>query len=229
MEKILIVEDDYEIAMLEKDYLEMNNYAVKISADSVNIVEHILEQSYSLVILDIMLPNDNGLDICRSLRTKSDIPILMVTAKGNPTDIVRGLGLGADDYISKPFDPSELVARVNTLINRYLKFSSRKVSEDIIELGDVRILMKSWRVFKKGLEIKLPKREFSLLAFLATNPNIVFSKEQLYEKIWGYDYMGDSATITVHINRIREKIEDDPQTPELIETIWGAGYRLNKK
>ena len=227
MKKILIVEDDAEIAMLEKDYLNMNGYEVDILSDSIGVVEQVLSNNYALVILDVMLPSGSGLDICRELTEKTDIPVLMVTAKGDSTDIIRGLGLGADDYITKPFDPSELVARVNTNINRYLKYHQSSSVEDIIRVGNIKILMKSWRVFKNEMEIKLPKREFSLLAFLASNPNIVFTKEQLYEKIWGYEYIGDSATITVHINRIREKIEDDPQNPKIIETVWGAGYRLN--
>lgn len=227
MKKILIVEDDAEIAMLEKDYLNMNGYEVDILSDSIGVVEQVLSNNYALVILDVMLPSGSGLDICRELTEKTDIPVLMVTAKGDSTDIIRGLGLGADDYITKPFDPSELVARVNTNINRYLKYHQSSSVEDIIRVGNIKILMKSWRVFKNEVEIKLPKREFSLLAFLASNPNIVFTKEQLYEKIWGYEYIGDSATITVHINRIREKIEDDPQNPKIIETVWGAGYRLN--
>ena len=227
MKKILIVEDDNEIAMLEKDYLNMNGYEVDILSDSIGVVEQVLSNNYALVILDVMLPSGSGLDICRELTEKTDIPVLMVTAKGDSTDIIRGLGLGADDYITKPFDPSELVARVNTNINRYLKYHQSSSVEDIIRVGNIKILMKSWRVFKNEVEIKLPKREFSLLAFLASNPNIVFTKEQLYEKIWGYEYIGDSATITVHINRIREKIEDDPQNPKIIETVWGAGYRLN--
>ena len=227
MKKILIVEDDNEIAMLEKDYLNMNGYEVDILSDSIGVVEQVLSNNYALVILDVMLPSGSGLDICRELTEKTDIPVLMVTAKGDSTDIIRGLGLGADDYITKPFDPSELVARVNTNINRYLKYHQSSSVEDIIRVGNIKILMKSWRVFKNEMEIKLPKREFSLLAFLASNPNIVFTKEQLYEKIWGYEYIGDSATITVHINRIREKIEDDPQNPKIIETVWGAGYRLN--
>lgn len=226
MSKILIVEDDKEIAMLQKDYLTMNGYQVDILNDCIDVIQKVMTNDYSLVILDVMLPSGSGLDVCRDLRLQTEIPILMVTAKGDSTDIIRGLGLGADDYISKPFDPSELVARVKTHINRYVKYQGNS-NEDVITIGNVRILLKSWRVFKNGIEIKLPNREYSLLAFLATNPNVVFTKEQLFEKIWGYDYMGDSATITVHINRIREKIEEDAKNPQIIETIWGAGYRLN--
>ena len=162
-----------------------------------------------------------------------DIPILMVTARTESVDKVRGLGLGADDYISKPFDPAELVARVNANLRQYQrmveKFSDKgpDASEEI-QVQDLRILVNSWKVFKGDTEIRFPNREFELLKFLAMNPNIVFSREKLFEKIWGYDYVGDSATVMVHINRIREKIEDDPKNPKILETVWGAGYRLNK-
>lgn len=227
MKKILIVEDDYEIAMLEKDYLEMNGYEVEINATGSNVLEQVLHNDFALILLDLMLPNNNGFDICRELREKTETPILMITAKRDSSDVVRGLGLGADDYISKPFDPSELVARVKSHFTRYEKYTHGSSTDDTITIGDLRILTKSYQVFKNGKEIKLPKREFSLLSYLAANPNIVFSKEQLYEKIWGYDYIGDSATITVHINRLREKIEDNPKKPQILETVWGAGYRLS--
>ena len=180
-----------------------------------------------------MLPGKSGYQVCREIRDKVDIPILMVTARTESVDKVRGLGLGADDYISKPFDPAELVARVNANLRQYQrmveKFSDKgpDASEEI-QVQDLRILVNSWKVFKGDTEIRFPNREFELLKFLAMNPNIVFSREKLFEKIWGYDYVGDSATVMVHINRIREKIEDDPKNPKILETVWGAGYRLNK-
>ena len=176
-----------------------------------------------------MLPNQSGYDICREIRDKTDIPILMVTARTESADKIRGLGLGADDYIAKPFDPAELVARVKSHLSRYerLTISSRADKDDTIIIGDLKILPKSWIVYKGEIEIKLPNREFELLLFLAENPNVVFSKDHLFEKIWGFDYIGDSATVTVHMSRIREKIEDDPSKPKIIETVWGAGYRLN--
>ncbi len=229
MKKILIVEDDAEIAMLEKDYLEMNGFETEIIVDGKQALAVIQKGSYDLVLLDLMLPGQNGYDICRQIRDKIDIPILMVTARTESVDKIRGLGLGADDYIAKPFDPAELVARVKSHLNRYerLTGSAKGGKEDTIVIGDFKILPKSWKVYKGETEIKLPNREFELLLFLAENPNTVFSKEQLFEKIWGFDYTGDSATVTVHINRIREKIEDDPSKPKVIETVWGAGYRLN--
>jgi DNA-binding response OmpR family regulator len=231
MSKILIIEDDTEIAMLEKDYLEINGFETEIIADGKQAVTAILDNSYDLILLDLMLPGQNGYDICREVRDKTDIPILMVTARTESMDKIRGLGLGADDYIAKPFDPAELVARVKSHISRYERLvgTTRKAeNEEQIIVGELKILRRSWKVYKAGQEIRFPNREFELLLFLAEHPNIVFSKDALFEKIWGYDYAGDSATVTVHINRIREKIENDPAKPEMIETIWGAGYRLNR-
>ncbi|WP_372999087.1 response regulator [Lutispora sp.] len=228
MRKILIVEDDNEIAMLEKDYLEINGFETEIIADGQEALAALEKSGYALVLLDLMLPGQNGYDICRQIRDKIDIPILMVTARTETADKIRGLGLGADDYIAKPFDPAELVARVKSHLNCYerLTGSAKGDKDDTIVIGDLKILPKSWMVYKGDTEIKLPNREFELLLFPAENPNIVFTKEQLFEKIWGYDYTGDSATVTVHVNRIREKIEDDPSVPKIIETVWGAGYRL---
>jgi DNA-binding response OmpR family regulator len=229
MKKILIVEDDAEIAMLERDYLEINGFEADIIADGSQALPALQKDTYDLILLDLMLPGQNGYDICRQIRDKIDIPILMVTARTESADKIRGLGLGADDYIVKPFDPAELVARVRSHLNRYerLTATAKGGRDDTIIIGNLRIMPKSWKVFKGETEIKLRGREFELLLFLAENPNTVFSKEQLFEKIWGLDYVGDSATVTVHVNRIREKIEDDPSRPKIIETIWGAGYRLN--
>ena len=180
-----------------------------------------------------MLPDMDGFEICRELRHRIDIPILIVSAKKSDIDKIRGLGIGADDYISKPFDPAELVARVNANLRQYERMKQKIVptseeSPEEIRVHDLRILVNSWKVYKGDREIKFPNREFELLKFFAMNPNIVFSKEQLFEEIWGYDYVGDSATVMVHINRIRDKIEDDSKNPKILETVWGAGYRLNK-
>ncbi len=232
--RILIAEDEKEIAMLQKDYLEMNGLEVNIVSDGAKVVSEVLSSNYDLLILDLMLPNVSGLDICREIRDKIDIPILMVTAKTETIDKIRGLGIGADDYIAKPFDPSELVARVKSHLSRYGRLTNKtsdkssEGSEEIIAIQDLKIYVNSWKVYKDQELIKLPNREFELLVFLANNPNIVFSKDKLFERIWGYDYIGDSATVTVHINRIREKIETDPSNPTIIETIWGAGYRFNR-
>lgn len=233
MSNILIVEDDPEIALLEKDYLEMVGCQVTIFSDGPTAEQCILTQHWDLILLDLMLPGKNGSDICRDIRDQIDVPVLMVTARGESIDKIRGLGLGADDYICKPFDPAELVARVKSHLARYQRLTGAGKTVDsgeteTIVIGDLTIFPKSWRVLKGGEEIRFPNREFELLTFLAENPNIVFSKEQLFEKIWGFDFMGSSATVTVHIGRIREKIEDDPQNPRIIETVWGAGYRLNR-
>lgn len=230
MESILIVEDDLEIAELERDYLEINGFECKIIQDGKEAYNEAKKGNYNLILLDWMLPGMSGYDICKSLREEIDIPILMVTARGESIDKIRGLGIGADDYISKPFDPSELVARVRAHLKRYqrlTKDTNDKNENDAICVGDLKIMKKSWKVIVDNKEVKFPNREFELLLFLASNPNIVFSKEELFEKIWGYDYVGDSATVTVHINRIREKIEKDSNNPQYIETIWGAGYRFN--
>ena len=231
MSKILIIEDDSEIAMLERDYLEIEGFETTVIADGEAAAEEALRGGYDLLLLDLMLPGCNGYDICRRVRDRIDVPILMVTARTDSVDKIRGLGLGADDYIAKPFDPAELVARVKSHLSRYARLTGGgggQAEQDAITVGDVHILPRSWKVYKGGREIKMPNREFALLKFLAEHPNIVFSKERLFETIWGYDYVGDSATVTVHVGRIWEKIEDDPSHPKLIETVWGAGYRLNR-
>jgi DNA-binding response OmpR family regulator len=242
MYKILLAEDDREIANLERDYLSMNEYEVDIAYDGEEAEEKLKSVKYDLIILDIMMPKKSGYDLCREYRDQTDVPILMVTAKTESIDKIRGLGLGADDYVVKPFDPLELVARVKSHLARYERLTGKKTDSEtntnvdekeydadnyMIEIGDLKIMTRSWKAIKNGKEIHFPNREFELLKYLAMNPNIVFSKEHLFERIWGYDYMSDSATVTVHINRIREKIEDDPKNPQIIETVWGAGYRLN--
>ena len=230
MRSILIVEDDSEIAMLERDYLEIAGFSTGMAADGEAAVEAALSGAYDLILLDVMLPGCDGYQVCRRIRDRIDVPILMVTARTDSVDKIRGLGLGADDYIAKPFDPAELVARVKAHLSRYdrLVGAGRPPEQERITVGDLTILPRSWKVYKGEREIRMPNREFELLKFLAEHPNIVFSKERLFEAIWGYDYVGDSATVTVHIGRIRDKIEDDPSNPKLIETVWGAGYRLNR-
>ncbi len=232
--KILIVEDDEKIAQLERDYLEIDGFDTEILHDGNEAVSRLRKQSYDLILLDVMLPGCSGYDVCRQIRDEIDIPILMVTAKSSGIDVIRGLGLGADDYITKPFDPSQLVARVRSHLKRYERLTSAHRNQETngedkgkIRIRDVIIEPKTWKVWKGGRELKLPNREFELLRFLAQNPNIVFSKEQLFERIWGYEYVSDAATVSVHINRLREKIEDDARNPKIIETVWGAGYRLN--
>lgn len=223
MTRLLIAEDDPEIAMLERDYLEMEGYEVTVVDNGQQAVTQALNGDYSLLLLDLMLPGCSGYDVCRLIRDRIDVPILMVTARTESVDKIRGLGLGADDYIAKPFDPAELVARVKAHLNRYARLTGGGQGEpEVLDLGRVQILPRSWRVLKDGQEVKMPNREFALLKFLAEHPNTVFSKEKLFETIWGYEYVGDSATVTVHIGRIRDKVEDDPAHPSLIETVWGA-------
>lgn len=231
--RILIAEDDADISMVEEAYLEAAGFQTVIVTDGAEVPRLIEREPFDLILLDLMLPGKSGYEICREIRDKVDIPILMVTARTESVDKIRGLGLGADDYIAKPFDPAEMVARVNANLRQYdrmcQKLTTEKTEEPAeIRVSDLRILVNSWKAFKGDREIKFPNREFELLKFFAMNPNIVFSKEQLFEKIWGYDYIGDSATVMVHINRIREKIEDDSKNPKILETVWGAGYRFNK-
>ena len=227
MSKILIIEDDIAIAEIERDYLEINGFEVKIETDGVNGMNTALKGGFQLVLLDLMLPEIDGFTVCRSLREHLDIPILMVTAKKEDIDKIRGLGLGADDYIVKPFSPGELVARVQAHIATYnrLKGGIQEIQPEIT-VGAIRINPKSHRVFVKEKEISLKNKEYELLLFLETNADMVFDKETLYERIWGMDSVGDNATVAVHINRLREKIEDDPSDPHYIETVWGAGYRF---
>lgn len=231
--KILIVEDDEDIQMIEEAYLQAAGFQTEIVADGEKVESMLNKTSFDLILLDLMLPGKSGYDICKEIREKIDIPILMVTARTESLDKIRGLGFGADDYIVKPFDPAELVARVHANLRQYERLMNKNTAhteaeQEEICIQDVRIQLNSWKVYKGEKEIKFPNREFELLKFLAMNPNVVFSKEQLFEKIWGYDYVGDSATVMVHINRIRDKIEDDSKNPRILETIWGVGYRLNK-
>ena len=228
---ILIVEDDPDISMIEEVYLQSAGFGTKILSDGTGIRALLEQEKYDLILLDLMLPGKSGYEICREIREQVDIPILMVTARTETVDKLKGFGVGADDYIAKPFDPAELVARVRANLRQSERGRTAQPApsqEEEIRIGDLRILVNNWKVYKGDRELKLPNREFELLKFFAENPNIVFSKEQLFEKIWGYDYVGDSATVMVHINRIREKIEEDSKNPKILETVWGAGYRLNK-
>lgn len=201
--KILIVEDDADISMVEEAYLESAGFETRILSEGTEVEGVIEKEHFDLILLDLMLPGKNGYEICREIRDRVDIPILMVTARTESVDKIRGLGIGADDYISKPFDPAELVARVNANLRQYERMKQKIVptseeSPEEIRVHDLRILVNSWKVYKGDREIKFPNREFELLKFFAMNPNIVFSKEQLFEEIWGYDYVGDSATVNGH-------------------------------
>jgi two-component system, OmpR family, response regulator len=229
MKKILIVEDDLSIAELERDYLEVSGFQVKICTDGVAGLNEIKENKYDLVILDVMLPKMDGFDILRIVHENKDIPILLVSAKKEEIDKIKGLSLGADDYITKPFSPGELVARVKTHIQNYERLKNRfnvKVNSDNLIIRGLEIQRDSRQVFINGKEVSLAQKEFELLLYLAQNPNRVFGREELFERVWGLDSMGDNATITVHIRRIREKIESNPSEPQYIETVWGVGYRF---
>ncbi|WP_297861911.1 response regulator transcription factor [uncultured Acidaminococcus sp.] len=228
MQKILIVEDDQDIAELERDYLEANGYEVEIAGDGKEGVRKALEADVDLVLLDIMLPGLDGFQVCRQIREKRNIPILLVSARQEDVDKIRGLGLGADDYIVKPFSPGELVARVKAHLQRYQQLTGQHTGNPLLQWGDLSIDREGHRVYLKGEEVPMPNKEFSLLLFLAENPGVVFSKETLFERIWGEDSLGDTATVSVHVNRIREKIESSSTKPEYIETVWGVGYRFRK-
>ena len=227
MSKILIVEDEEAIADLEKDYLELSGFEVEIASDGTLGLKKALEEEFQLVILDLMLPGVDGFEICRQIREVKNIPIIMVSAKKDDIDKIRGLGLGADDYMTKPFSPSELVARVKAHLNRYERLVSSNVKENsIIEIRGIKIDKTARRVWVNGEEKNFTSREFDLLTFLAENPNHVFTKEELFRKIWDMDSVGDIATVTVHIKKIREKIEVNSAKPQYLETIWGVGYRF---
>lgn len=229
MKRILIAEDDAEIAAIEKDYLEINELEAEIAVDGNAALKMLKSKHYDLLLLDIMMPGKNGYELCKEIRTFADIPILMVTARTEAVDKIRGLGVGADDYITKPFDPSELVARVKSNLAQYERLKSNDGIESktsTLEIGRIKVNLLTHRVFVRDAEIELKNKEYELLVFIMQNPDIVFSKEQLYDRIWGMDAYGDLKTVIVHINRLREKVEENPQNPEYIQTLWGAGYRF---
>lgn len=227
MSRILIVEDEISIAELEKDYLELSDYEVDIASDGETGESMALKGDYVLCILDVMLPGKDGFEICKAIRKEKNIPIIMVSAKRDDIDKIRGLGLGADDYITKPFSPSELVARVKAHLARYDRLVASTVPQnDVLEIRGLKIDKTARRVFVNNEEKVFTTKEFDLLLFLASNPNRVFSKDELFRNIWDMESIGDIATVTVHIKKIREKIEYDTSKPQYIETIWGVGYRF---
>lgn len=230
MKRILIIEDDPTIARVERDFLLINGLEADIVEDGLKGLQEALTGVYDLILLDLMLPGIDGLEICRRIRDEIDVPILMVTARIEDVDKIRGLGLGADDYIAKPFSPTELAARVKAHLSRYdrlvHKAKDLEQPKDEIVSGNLRLHVSSRRVYLDNQEIECKNKEFELLLFLMRNPEIVFSRETLYEKIWGFDSFGDSRTVSVHINRLREKLERDPSRAEHIQTVWGVGYRF---
>ena len=227
MSKILIIEDEVAIAELEKDYLELSGFEVEVENDGMTGLARALAEEFDLFILDLMLPGIDGFEICKRIREKKNTPILMVSAKKDDIDKIRGLGLGADDYVTKPFSPSELVARVKAHMARYNRLiGSNVVENDMIEIRGIKIDKTARRVWINGEEKQFTTKEFDLLTFLAENPNHVYTKEELFREIWDMESIGDIATVTVHIKKIREKVEMDTSKPQYIETIWGVGYRF---
>ena len=227
MKRILIIEDEESIAELEKDYLELSGFEVEIENDGAEGLKKALGEEFDLFILDLMLPGVDGFEICRKVREVKNTPIIMVSAKKEDIDKIRGIGLGADDYITKPFSPSEMVARVKAHLARYERLiGSSMPDNEIIEIRGLKIDKTARRVWVNGEEKNFTTKEFDLLTFLAQNPNHVYTKEELFNKIWDMESIGDIATVTVHIKKIREKIEFNTAKPQYIETIWGVGYRF---
>lgn len=229
MPKVLIIEDDADIAAIERDYLELSGYEVISCADGTTGLSTALHEEYDLLLLDLMLPGIDGFTICRTVREKKDIPILMVTALDKDIDKIRGLGFGADDYIEKPFSPSVLVARVKAHLAQYRRLKPQPEERpQLLTVGGLTADPEQRLIFKSREQLQLKNKEYELLLFLMRHPGQVFSREDLYEMIWGLESMGDNITVAVHINRLREKIEDDPSHPKLLQTVWGVGYRLSK-
>ena len=227
MSKILIIEDETAIAELEKDYLELSGFEVEVANDGNEGLLKALKGEYDLIILDLMLPSVDGFEICRQVREEKNTPIIMVSAKKDDIDKIRGLGLGADDYMTKPFSPSELVARVKAHMARYERLTGSVMEENkVIEIRGIKIDTTARRVWINGEEKTFTTKEFDLLTFLASHPNHVYTKDELFSEIWDMESIGDIATVTVHIKKIREKIEYDTSKPQYIETIWGVGYRF---
>ena len=230
MADILIIEDDPDIAAIERDYLELSGYQVTVCTDGTEGLRTALEGEFDLLLLDLMLPGTDGFTVCRAVREKKDIPILMVTALGKDVDKIRGLGFGADDYIEKPFSPSVLVARVKAHLAQYRRLkpepfkASKRLTVGVLTADTAQHL-----IFKNGVPLTLKNKEYELLLFLMRHPGQVFSREDLYEMIWGLESMGDNVTVAVHMNRLREKVEDDPSHPRLLQTVWGVGYRLSRE
>lgn len=225
--KILIIEDETSIAELERDYLEISGFEVDIANDGEEGIDKALNGEYELILLDLMLPGMDGYEICKEIRKTEETPIMMVSAKKDDIDKIRGLGMGADDYMIKPFSPSEMVARVKAHIGRYERLVGSKLpKKNMVEIRDLKMDLNSRKAWVNDNEKNLTAKEFDILHFLAEHPNRVYSKEDIFKEIWGLESMGDISTVTVHIKNIREKIEIDNSRPQFIETIWGVGYRF---
>jgi DNA-binding response OmpR family regulator len=227
MKRILIIEDDLDIAELERDYLQLNGYQADIVLDGLQGLKKAVSGTYDAVVVDLMLPHTDGLEIIREIRKSQEIPVIVVSAKSEDIDKIRGLDLGADDYLTKPFSPAELTARIKAHLKRYQRLKGPAGAFAVIQHKGLEIHTASRKVLINDREVQVTAKEYDLLLFLAANPNIVFSKEHIFDTIWGDEYSGDTATVAVHIQKIRKKIEKDPSNPEYIETLWGAGYRFN--
>lgn len=225
-EKVLIVDDEKEIRELIRDYLNVEGFNVELASDGKEAVEKFESDSFDIIILDIMLPKIDGMEILKIIRSKSNIPVMMLSAKKSDVDKVLGLGLGADDYITKPFSPKELVARIKAQLRRYKEFSNSQFNKNILEFKDLKIDLAGYNVYLEDKKVQMSAKEFEILKYLALNPERVYSREQIFNQIWGFNEYGDINTVTVHIRKIREKIEEDSSNPEYIETVWGVGYKF---
>ncbi|RUS46982.1 response regulator transcription factor [Cohnella sp. AR92] len=226
MKRILIIEDEVAIAELERDYFELNGMRAELAHDAPQGLEMALKDGFDLIVLDLNLPGADGLELCRQIRNKLDVPILIVSARSEEIDKIRGFGLGADDYVTKPFSPSELIARAKAHMTRYERLAGRASDPEQLRIRELTIDRSARRVYVRGEEVVLTAREFDVLSFMAQHPNRVFSKEDLFERLWGLESAGDISTVAVHVRRVREKIEALPSDPQFIETVWGAGYRF---
>jgi DNA-binding response OmpR family regulator len=226
MKNVLIIEDDLNIAELERDYLQLNGYRAEIVQDGAAGLKLALSGEFDIIVVDLMLPQKNGYEIIAEIRKNLEIPVVVVSAKSEDIDKIRGLDLGADDYLTKPFSPTEFVARIKSHLKRYQRLKGDTGGHEVILHKGLEINTASHRVFVNGKEVQLTTKEYEILAFLASHPNVVFTKERLLDAIWGSEYFGDTATIAVHTHKIRKKIENDPSNPVYIETIWGTGYRF---
>ncbi len=227
MKSVLIIEDDVNIAELERDYLQLNGYTVDIAGDGASGLKKAVSGVYDILIVDLMLPQKNGFEIIQEVRKRLEIPIMVVSARNEDIDKIRGLEFGADDYLTKPFSPAELMARIKSHITRYERLRGKNTTPEIITHRGLEINTASHKVFVNGKQVQFTTKEYELLLFFATNPNTVFTKEHIFTTIWEDDYAGETATVAVHIQKLRKKIEKDPSNPEYIETIWGTGYRFN--
>ncbi|BBB90867.1 MAG TPA: response regulator transcription factor [Methylomusa anaerophila] len=227
MKRVLIIEDDLDIAELERDFLQLNGYKAEIVPDGLQGLKKAVSGMYDVIVVDLMLPHKDGYEIIKETRKALEVPIIVVSAKGEDIDKIRGLDFGADDYLVKPFSPAELVARVKSHIKRYERLKGHTAASQVIQHKGLEINPASHKVFVNGREVQLTTKEYELLVFLASHPNIVFTKEYIFDCIWGDESYGDTATVAVHIQKIRKKIEKDPSNPEYIETLWGTGYRFN--